>query len=155
MRKFLLIGMAVAMLAAPSIASADVQRNQVQTGTLAAHVAYDDLSSVHTYTVEINPCDNTFTGFDGSSRWASNETVSGSINGKDITFDAAYPDGYTWKVASGGNGSDVVGRTFKVTNDLTITSTSNYKNHGEFVKQSADKNDAAHSCIGMPVQSNK
>jgi hypothetical protein len=36
-----------------------------------------------------------------------------------------------------------------------FTNTSTYKNHGEFVKQSPDKNDAAHSCIGMPVNSSK
>ena len=60
-------------------------------------MAYGDQSSVHTYKVEINPCDNTFTGNDGSSRWAENEQItSGSINGKDITFHAIYPDGYSW-----------------------------------------------------------
>ena len=59
----------------------------------------------------------------------------------------------SWDVASGGKGSDVVGRTFQVTNHLTTANSTSYKNHGEFVKQSADKNDAAHSCIGMPINS--
>ena len=36
-----------------------------------------------------------------------------------------------------------------------ITNSTNYKNHGDYVKQSADKNDAAHSCIGMPVTASK
>jgi hypothetical protein len=154
--KFIIIGAALMALAIPSVASADVQRNQVQTGTLTTHVAYGDQSSVHTYKVEINPCDNTFTGNDGSSRWAENEQItSGSINGKDITFHAIYPDGYSWDVASGGHGSDVVGRTFEVTNDLAITSSSNYKNHGEYVKAMGGGADAAHSCIGMPVNSGK
>ncbi len=26
-----------------------------------------------------------------------------------------------------------------------------FKNHGEYVKQAGDKADAAHSCIGMPI----
>src|SRR3954454_8521589 len=120
MKKFILAGMAVAMLAIPAVASADVQRYQSQTGTLTARVAYGSDSSVHTYKVTINPCDNTFTGNDGSSRWAENEQItSGKITGSDITFHAIYPDDYSWDVASGGNGSDVVGRAFKVTNDLT------------------------------------
>ena len=38
---------------------------------------------------------------------------------------------------------------FKV--GATTTWTSNYKNHGEYVKQAGDKADAAHSCIGMPI----
>ena len=140
MRKFIITGMAVAMLAAvalPSVASADVHRYQSQTGTLTTHVAYGSDSSVHTYKVTINPCNSTFTGNDGSSRWAENEQItSGTIAGTDITFHAIYPDGYRWDVASGGNGSDVVGRTFQVTNDLTITNVSNYKNHGDFLKAS-------------------
>jgi hypothetical protein len=34
----------------------------------------------------------------------------------------------------------------------TKSDKTNYKNHGEFVSSQADKNDAAHSCIGMPIQ---
>lgn len=146
---------AVACLAVPALASADVPRYQTQTGTLTTHVAYGSDSSVHTYKVTINPCNSSFTGNDGSSRWAENEQItSGTINGTDITFHAIYPDGYSWDVAPGGNGSDVVGRTFQVTNDLTITSNSNYKNHGDYVKAQGGGADAAHSCIGMPLNSN-
>jgi hypothetical protein len=100
----------------------------------------------------INPCDNTFTGNDGSSRWAENEQItSGTVNGTDITFHATYPSGYSWDVASGGNGSDSDGRTFKVTNDLNITGSSNFKNHGDYVTSQGGGSDAAHSCIGMPI----
>ncbi len=147
--------LAVAALA-PALASASVDRYQAQTGTLVSHVAYGDLSSVHTYKITINPCDNTFTGNDGSSRWADGEQItSGTINGSDITFHATYPDGHSWDVASGGNGSDVVGRTFRVTNDLTITGSSSYKNHGDYVSAMGGGADAAHSCIGMPINSSK
>ena len=40
---------------------------------------------------------------------------------------------------------------FTIENTLSHKTHTDYKNHGEFVKQSPDKNDAAHSCIGMPV----
>ena len=148
---------AIAALAVPALASADVARYQTETGTLTAHVAYGDQSSVHTYKVTINPCDNTFTGNDGSSRWAQNEQITaGTIKGTDITFHATYPDGYSWDVASGGNGSDSVGRTFQVTTDLTsVTYSSNYKNHGDYVSSQGGGSDAAHSCIGMPINSSK
>jgi hypothetical protein len=147
----------LATLAVPAIASASVDRYQVETGTLTSHVAYGDLSSVHTYKVTINPCDNTFTGNDGSSRWAENEQItSGTINGSgsnaDITFHATYPSGYSWDVASGGKGSDSENRTFQVTNVLTgVTNSTNVKNHGEYVSSQGGGSDAAHSCIGMPI----
>lgn len=32
-----------------------------------------------------------------------------------------------------------------------VTPTTDYNNHGDFVSQQPDKNDAAHSCIGMPI----
>ena len=135
-------------------------RYQAQTGTLAVHVAYGDLSSVHTYSVEINPCDGSFTGFDGSSRWASNETITrgtiGGVNGSDTTFHAVYPGTYSWDVASGGKGSDIEGRTFSVTTDLTnLVNTTWFKNHGDYVKAMGGGADAAHSCIGMPIVSGR
>ena len=36
-----------------------------------------------------------------------------------------------------------------------VANATNYKNHGDFVSASPDKNDAAHSCIGMPINSQK
>ena len=33
----------------------------------------------------------------------------------------------------------------------TTTNTSNYQNHGEYVKAQGGGSDAAHSCIGMPI----
>ena len=49
-----------------------------------------------------------------------------------------------------------VGRTFHVTNELSnVTDSTQYKNHGDYVKQAGDRADAAHSCIGMPIVSGK
>ncbi len=36
-----------------------------------------------------------------------------------------------------------------------MTETAPYKNHGQFVKDAEDKKAAAHSSIGMPIQSKK
>ena len=36
-----------------------------------------------------------------------------------------------------------------------FTNTSDYKNHGEYVKAMGGGSDAAHSCIGMPINSNQ
>ena len=42
----------------------------------------------------------------------------------------------------------------KVTKPKVIES-SNYKNHGQYVKAMGGGSDAAHSCIGMPINSSK
>jgi hypothetical protein len=34
-----------------------------------------------------------------------------------------------------------------------FTNLTNYKNHGEYVKAMGGGDDAAHSCIGMPINS--
>ena len=36
-----------------------------------------------------------------------------------------------------------------------FTSTTDYKNHGQYVKAMAGRDDAAHSCIGTPITSGK
>ena len=36
-----------------------------------------------------------------------------------------------------------------------ITNTTDYKNHGQYVKAMGGGDDAAHSCIGMPINSGK
>jgi hypothetical protein len=41
----------------------------------------------------------------------------------------------------------------KVTTPVITSST--YKNHGEYVKAMGGGSDAARSCIGMPINSNK
>ena len=38
---------------------------------------------------------------------------------------------------------------------VTVTGTSSYKTHGDFVSANPDKNDAARSCIGMPINSDE
>src|SRR4051794_22188207 len=98
MRKFIIAGMAVAMLAViPSVASADVLRyqdNQQATFTLKQPVVYSDGSHAgefgdwqHDVTVKVNPCDNTFVGaakvFATDTTWGApvldDENLTGSF----------------------------------------------------------------------------
>lgn len=163
MRKFIIAATTIAALAvpaiAPALASADVQRNQTQTGTLVSTASdfhgIDSPTNVHTFTITTNPCDGTFTG---SGSWSIgdltvNETINGTINGKTVTsFDAKYDApyaGYVWHSA----GTDSWGDTFNVKNVLSLNNSSNYKNHGQYVSSQGGGDDAAHSCIGMPVNS--
>lgn len=156
---------AIAALAVPALASASVDRYQMQTGTLNVSVGYQtvpDLASVHTYTgVIVNPCDGTFTSDNGSGIWTNGgETISGKIsNGVITSFTATYPGSYRWYFDSAKPtnvaGYDNEGRTFDVTNALPLTNLTNVKNHGEYVSSQGGGDDAAHSCIGMPINSSK
>lgn len=147
---------AVATIAFVGSASAGVARYQTQTSTLTVSAlggAY-----VHSYTITTNPCDNTFTGSGGIASLGLDETVSGTLHGQNITIDGAYlgsyNPGYTWQYdgpLSGGNATDSMDQTVPVTFTNTQTSTSNFKNHGDYVSSQGGGSDAAHSCIGMPV----
>jgi hypothetical protein len=153
MRKFILAATAIAGLAvpalAPALASANVQRYETATLTSTVNSTY-----VHTYKVEIGP-DGSFAGT--GSVIGINETISGTINGSTITFKAAYidgsgqPTGYTW-TSNGTSGTDNSGQQLTVASALTNVSN---ENHGDFVSSLGGGADAAHSLIGMPVNSSK
>lgn len=146
---------AVATMAFVGSASAGVARYQMQTSTLT--VSAMDGAYVHTYTITTNPCNNTFTGSGGIASLGLDETVSGTIDSRNIKVDGAYQTfnlGYTWHYdgpLSGGNATDSMGQTVLVTFANTQTSTSNFKNHGDYVSSQGGGSDAGHSCIGMPV----
>ena len=184
MRKLILIGMAVAMLVVPAISSADVQRYQSQTATFTvtqpagAEHQWDNLWT-HDFTVSVNPCDGTFSGtgsvsgHDQNGTYAqqvphdagvADETITGSFgdNGS-VTFTAKRTDGLVFSGVNVNDATVTIGSLNVqspwvlelMATKPVITNTSTYKNHGEFVKAQADKNDAAHSCIGMPINSSK
>jgi hypothetical protein len=153
MRKLILTAVAVASLAvpalAPALASADVQ---AKTATLTSTVDNNGNFYVHTYNITIAP-NGSFTGTGGVENLGINETISGTINGSTVvSFTANYLNGgepgYWWS----SNGTDIDGRQFTVTNDLTILT---YKNHGDYVSSQGGGADAAHSSIGMPTNSSK
>ncbi len=178
MKKLIISGMAVAMLALPAMASANVERYQSQTATFTMTQPaqdYKQWNNVWTmaYKVNVNPCDNTFTGngvqtgHDANGDYTGKWTINGKFNAdKTATFEADRQDGLVFHltnaVMDGKTITDAqhnaAWETHPIEEKLTaplFSNTSDYKNHGEFVSQSADKNDAAHSCIGMPINSSK
>jgi hypothetical protein len=161
--RFVVVGSALAALAVPSIASADVQRYQSETATLS--VTMPQFGWVHTYQITVDPCtnDGSFTG-NGSSYqpteggW-TDESIRGTLSGDHVTFKATYlPDsnilpGYQWSVTNGS--LDGVTQTnlwdgiYPTPTTSTLTNVKFFKNHGEYVSQGGDP----HSCIGMPINS--
>src|SRR3954468_19157092 len=154
MRKFIIAGMALAMLAIiPAAASADVQRIQPdQTGTLAVHVGHltDPASeSTHFYPKVTVKSDGTFSGADGYSRWTDGgETINGKIvDGKVTSFTATmWNGGYVWTYDSTVADPKAQGfdgyQAFSV-DSIDLHLDPSYENHGQYVKAQADKNDAA------------
>ena len=109
MKKFILAGMAVAMLAIPAVASADVQRYQEQTATFTVNQPKDATGQFdnvwrHEFKVTVNPCDSTFSGIaptydNGASSPTWTEKVTGSFGNGTVSF-ATVPigGGATFKV---------------------------------------------------------
>ena len=146
---------ALASLAVAAFASAGVDRQQVATG-LTVTATFNGVTYVHTYTLD-QTCDGSFTGTGGIPSLPLSETINGMLDGQNITIHGAYlgnyNPGYTWDYSgplTGGNAHDSMGQSVPLTFAVSWT---NFANHGQFVSQSPDKADAAHSCIGMPVQS--
>ena len=159
MRKLLItaavIAVLVGLLAAPALAGEGPERYQSETRTYQIAVLN---TYIHNYTVTLNPCDGTIV-IDGStpvdSGYYTEETVTGVLLNGVISFHSEY-DGphdptYSWNgsfpIAGGALSGDYLG-----TVTLTGTSETEYKNHGQFVREMGGGADAAHSCIGMPVQ---
>lgn len=118
---------------------------------------------IHTYTLTTNPCDGTQTmtgslvsndGFQPNT----SETVTYTLVGDVLTYHAVYDDpfylqgnGFQYSYDAEIDGTTYIGAGASSVVVTKTTTTSNYKNHGEYVAQSTNKNDAAHSCIGMPI----
>ena len=177
MRKLIIAATTIAALAVPTImpalAWASVDRYQTQTATFTTTQpagAFGQFDNVwtHNYKVTINPCDNTFsgtgveTGQDQNGAKAFNETVTGTFNADGTTsLVNTRDDGVVSSLTNAKTDNSVTlaqliapagpsNLEFKMT-PKTITSTSNYKNHGEYVSSQGGGSDAAHSCIGMPI----
>ena len=91
--------------------------------------------------------------------WATiTEVVSGTIKGGVVQFSATYDsvqeNGYSWHSTTPNRAIDSNGLEFDAVVTQNLTS-SNYKNHGQYVKAMGGGDDAAHSCIGMPINSSK
>jgi hypothetical protein len=165
------VGVAGVMAASPAFASSSVARNQITTSTYEVTVngAYG-----HSYTVTSACGDVTGTGqypASGTPIYDESFMATGSpAPGAHLTFTAAYSDpstqlatGYrysftgTFTDAQGdfaGTITDSLGQTLPASGNVMVTTT-NYANHGQYVSANNGKDDDAHSCIGMPVQSQK
>jgi hypothetical protein len=169
----------LAVIGVSSSAGAAVMRNQIETMNVIVSVFSPAATStnVHEYTVTVNPCDGTFTGWGGgySSLAATSpyvtEVVSGTYVGGVFTINSTYngttygspytytvgpvavpltvettSTAFTWSTG-------VPAGSYPVWVTLNATSASSFVNHGQYVSSVGGGDDAAHSCIGMPVTS--
>ena len=173
MRKLILIGMAVAMLVVPAVSSADVQRYQSQDATFTVNQPKDATGQFnnvwrHEFKVTVNPCDGTFWGIaptydNGASSPTWTETVTGKFGNGTVSFDTVpVGGGATFKVTDAPYNTSVIAESTWTQNIIemkasapSFKNTSDYKNHGQYVKAMGGGDDAAHSCIGMPINSSK
>lgn len=158
---------AVAMLAFAATASADVPRYQYQYATLVGNV--NEGQYIHTYPniMRVNPCDGTWefggtgtvtggTLAPGGLASTLTETVTGSFNGTTLDFHSVYGGtynpGYHWDFTGPLTGGAANSGVYSIVWSMTPSDGPVYRNHGDFVSQMPDKNDAAHSCIGKPLE---
>jgi hypothetical protein len=161
---------AVATIAVAASASADVARYQTQSMTITAIQPYGEVGQFaniwkHVYNVTLNPCDNSFTGTgvqtDNIGNFYANETITGTLNGNKVTYTATRSlDGLVYSLSNAPLDSSTVTLAtstpsvpwpleFKVS--ATTTPITSFKNHGDYVSSHGGSSDAAHSCIGMPI----
>ena len=157
-------------MAVASSASAGVARYQTQSMTITAvqpEGAVGQWTNVwtHTYNVELNPCDGSFSGVGSlrghdQRRHNSTETIKGHLDGDAVSFTATRSDGVVYSLSNApldnttvtlATSTPVVPWDLEFKVSATKTNTSNYRNHGEYVSQKGGGADAAHSCIGMPI----
>jgi len=172
MRKLIMFATAaMALLAIPSIASADTPRYQEQTATFTVLQPKDAVGQFdnvwrHEFSVVVNPCDGTFSGTaptynNGATTPTWTEKVTGSFGDGSVSFVTdPIGGGATFQVTGAPYGQSVLAVTTWTANIVemkasapTFTSSSNFKNHGDYVKSQGGGSDAAHSCIGMPIVS--
>src|SRR5438477_7679470 len=98
-RLFLVLAIAAfASFAVATTASADVARNQTQTGTITVNWAG---GLIHVFHVTVNPCDGSFIGTGTSQQGVElNENVNGTLSGDHLAYTATYHDtpydNYSW-----------------------------------------------------------
>jgi hypothetical protein len=174
MRKFIMGVVAVAALAIPAVASADVARYQEQTVTFTAVQPYGQVGQwdavwTHEITVKVNPCDGTFTGTDVQDGPGQPGVYTGNVTGSfadgTVSFSVNRHDGVHFALDNAATDNSTVTLAtsnpvvpwvleFKVSPPV-VKDTTSYKNHGQYVSAMGGGADAAHSCIGMPINSSR
>ena len=150
------VGLLVGVVAAPALAAPyGPARYQVATTTYTI-VVLDTYT--HTFVVTFNPCDGAI-AITGStppdSGYYTTEKVTGTLAADVIsfnsTYDGPYNAGYTWSGSFPVAGGALSGM---YTGTVTVASTTSteFKNHGEYVAAMGGGADAAHACIGMPMK---
>ena len=166
---------AVAIMAvAASVASAGgpPPRYQVNGLTITAVQPYGQVGQFnsvwkHVFNVTFNSACGATTGsfsgtgvqYDDNNVQSYTETVTGTVVAGKVTLNVVRDDGVTWTLpnATPDNSTVTLATStpsvswpleFKV--GTTDTSTQ-YKDHGDYVSSQGGGDDAAHSCIGMPI----
>jgi hypothetical protein len=170
------VGLGLAALIATAPASADAPRYQMLNLNYATVDYFLGNGTqgpyAQSFVVTLNPCDGTFSGDGVANIYGPSET-DGLIRGARISYTTDYPvNGQTDYVVEVKNAVLAADYSFSGlwsdnwdggprVNEVVsapapdVTLASNWRNHGEFVAMNPDKNDAAHSCIGMPIVSKK
>jgi hypothetical protein len=166
---------AVAIMAvAASVASAGgpPARYQATSLTITATQPYGQVGQfgnvwTHVFNVTFDNCATTgsFSGtgiqYDNVGAKSYTETVTGTLAGGKVTLNVSRNDGETWALTNAPlDGTTVSYATdpnpvvtwpleFKVS--ATTPTASIFANHGAYVSSVGGGDDAAHSCIGMPI----
>jgi hypothetical protein len=170
MRSRLALVMAIAMLAVAVgavTASADVDRYQGVDYELTVTEVNDNTEYAHLFHILQDPDLVAYTGSGTYSNGTKTESLSSfEMTGGMFSFQSDYDNAdYTWFPAFTLNTDGTLtfvevapppippgDNVFAAEGTWTATDTE-YKNHGQYVKDAVDKKAAAHSLIGMPVQS--
>jgi hypothetical protein len=151
---------AVASTIVAATASADVSRNQ-PTATLVVSLTDAQPGNQHTFTIT-NPSgtDGAFagTGQGNTAAGGATETISGNLVGDHLTFTAIYDQssfwpGYTWSYNGPLDGAPLGDSAFGYHATATVTPINAVQNHGDYVSSQGGGSAAAHSPIGMPLNS--
>ena len=150
------VGLLAGVVAAPALA-APYGPARYQVMTTSYSIAVLD-TFIHNYDVTLNPCDGSI-AITGStpveSGYYTTETVTGTLTAGVITFSSTYNGpynpGYTWAGSFAVAGGPLSG-DFTGTVTVGATTSTTFKNHGEYVSSMGGGADAAHACIGMPIK---
>jgi hypothetical protein len=163
-------GLCLAGLMAMAPAVADVPRYQTATINFSTDVGPG--IDQHDYTMSYNPCDGTLQGTGVEAVFGYDESLMCSLAGGVLSCDGEYHanatsgttyDGYqfTYTAPFDLSGTPTSGTATASGTDyptefiVTGMVSSIWRNHGAFVSAQPDKKDAAHSCIGMPINAQK
>ena len=154
---------------ADSAMAGGVDRYQFEESDYVLQLRYGDRNFYHSYTASFDPQDGTYSysgeslGTSATGPTLNTETVSNWVETETTISFASEYDGssysFTFEGTTDGSASWDGGGTSstgQVFTDMTLTQTSHWVTdytHGEYVAEQGPS--AAHSMIGMPVQSKK